>query len=69
MIIRHILRINFHYRGAECRVDMPVTENNATILKKLDIKPITAQLIDYLEKDFNNFSLDGGMRYRFSAQG
>ena len=38
--------------------DMPVTENNATILKKLDFEPIKAQLIDYLEKDFNHVSLD-----------
>ena len=37
--------------------EMPVTENNASILKKLDFEPITAQLIDYLEKDFNNVSL------------
>ena len=33
-------------------VDMPVTENDAAILNKLDFEPITAQLIDYLEKDF-----------------
>ena len=38
-------------------VETPVTENNATILKKLDFEPITTLLIDYLEKDFNNFSL------------
>jgi len=38
-------------------VDMPVTENDAAILNKLDFDPITAQLIDYLEKDFNNVSL------------
>ena len=37
--------------------DTPVIENNAAILKKLDFEPITAQLIDYLEKDFNNVSL------------
>ena len=36
--------------------DMPVAENNAAILKKLDFEPITPQLIDYLEKDFNNVS-------------
>jgi polysaccharide export outer membrane protein len=36
---------------------MPVTENNETILKKLNIKLITAQLIVDLEKSFNNFSL------------
>ena len=38
-------------------VDMPVTENDAAILNKLNFEPITAQLIDYLEKDFNNVSL------------
>ena len=37
--------------------DMPVAENNAAILKKLDFEPITPQLIDYLEKDFSNLSL------------
>jgi polysaccharide biosynthesis/export protein len=37
--------------------EVPVTENNKTILKKLDIKPITAQLIVDLEKDMNNRSL------------
>ena len=37
--------------------DTPVIENNAAILKKLDFEPITAQLIDYLKKDFNNVSL------------
>ena len=37
--------------------DTPISENDATILKKLDFEPITAQLIDYLEKDFNNVSL------------
>jgi len=37
--------------------DTPVTENDATILKKVDFEPITPQLIDYLEKDFNNVSL------------
>jgi polysaccharide export outer membrane protein len=36
---------------------MPVTENNATILKKLNIQSITAKLIVDLEKDFNNSSL------------
>ncbi|MDD1627019.1 MAG: polysaccharide biosynthesis/export family protein [Methylococcaceae bacterium] len=43
--------------ATESSIDMPVTENNATILKKLNIEPITAQLIVDLEKDFNNFSL------------
>ena len=36
---------------------MPVTENNETILKKLNIKTINAQLIVDLEKDINNRSL------------
>lgn len=43
--------------ATESSVEMPVTEKNATILKKLNIQPITAQLIVDLEKDFNNFSL------------
>lgn len=38
-------------------VDMPVKEQNQTILKKLAIKPITAQVIIDLEKDINNRSL------------
>ena len=37
--------------------EMPVTENNETILKRLDIKNIDAELIVELEKDFNNRSL------------
>jgi polysaccharide export outer membrane protein len=37
--------------------EMPVTENNETTLKKLDIKTINAQLIIDLEKDLNNRSL------------
>jgi polysaccharide biosynthesis/export protein len=37
--------------------EMPVTENNETILKKLDIKTIDAQLIVELEQDINNRSL------------
>ncbi len=37
--------------------DMPVNENNATVLKKLNIQLITAQLIVDLEKDVNNLSL------------
>ena len=45
---------HFATRSSE---EMPVTENNGSILKKLDFEPITAQLIDYLEKDFNNVSL------------
>ncbi|NOR80146.1 MAG: sugar transporter [Methyloprofundus sp.] len=43
--------------STESSTDMPVTENNETILKKLNIKSITAQLIVDLEKDFNNRSL------------
>lgn len=38
-------------------IEMPVTENNKTILKKLDIKSITAQLIVQLENDINSRSL------------
>ncbi len=38
-------------------VEMPVKENNQTILKKLAIKPITAQLVIDLEKDINSRSL------------
>ncbi|SJM93769.1 polysaccharide biosynthesis/export family protein [Crenothrix polyspora] len=38
-------------------VEIPVTDNNKTTLKKLNIKLITAQLILDLEKDFNNRSL------------
>jgi polysaccharide biosynthesis/export protein len=43
--------------SAESSVDMPVIENNKTILKKLRIKQITAQLIIDLEKDINSKSL------------
>ncbi|MFZ1852294.1 MAG: polysaccharide biosynthesis/export family protein [Nitrosomonas sp.] len=39
-------------------VDIPVTENNETILKKLQIKTIDAQLIVELEKDTKNLSAD-----------
>lgn len=38
-------------------VEMPVREQNQTILKKLPIKQITARLILDLEKDINNKSL------------
>jgi len=38
-------------------VEMPVTENNETILKKLNIQTITPQMIVNLEKNFNNSSL------------
>ena len=37
--------------------DMPVTESDETILKRLDIKTIDAHLIVELEQDFNNRSL------------
>jgi polysaccharide biosynthesis/export protein len=43
--------------ATQSSTEMPVTENNETILKKLDIKTIDAQLIVDLEKDFNNRSL------------
>ena len=43
--------------ATQSSVEMPVTENNTTILKKLNIDSITAQLIVDLEKDFNNRSL------------
>ena len=38
-------------------VRMPVTENNETILKKLEIQTIDAELILALERDFNTRSL------------
>jgi polysaccharide export outer membrane protein len=41
--------------STESSVDMPTKENNAAILKKLNIKTITAQLIVDLEKDINNY--------------
>jgi polysaccharide biosynthesis/export protein len=43
--------------STQSSTEMPVTENNETILKKLNIKTINAQLIIDLEKDFNNRSL------------
>lgn len=43
--------------ATQSSTEMPVRENNETILKKLDIKTINAQLIVDLEKDFNNRSL------------
>lgn len=42
----------------ESSVDIPVTENNETILKKLQIKTINAPLIVELEKDTKNRSAD-----------
>lgn len=41
----------------ESSVDMPTKENNEAILKRLNIKTITAQVIIDLEKNFNNYSL------------
>jgi polysaccharide biosynthesis/export protein len=38
-------------------IDLPVKEQNQTVLKKLPIKPITARLILDLERDINNRSL------------
>ena len=40
--------------STESSMDMPTRENNEAILKKLNIKPITAQSIVDLEKDINN---------------
>jgi hypothetical protein len=50
-------------------VDMPVKENDAAILNKLDFEPITAQLIDYLEKDFNNVGLGSNTPYATTGSG
>ena len=44
--------------STESSVEMPVTENNETILKRLNIQTINAQLIIDLEKDLSNLSLD-----------
>lgn len=44
--------------STQSSVDIPVQENDKTILKKLNIKSITAQLIIDLEKDFKNRTLD-----------
>jgi polysaccharide export outer membrane protein len=43
--------------ATQSSTEMPVTENDETILKKLNIKTIDAQLILDLEKDINNRSL------------
>ncbi|MEE9425435.1 MAG: polysaccharide export protein [Methylococcales bacterium] len=43
--------------SSESSEEMPVTKNNETILKKLNIQNITAQLIIDLEKDNNSRSL------------
>ncbi len=44
----------------ESSEDMPFTENDETILKRLNIRDITAQLIIDLEKNINNKSLGSG---------
>ncbi len=44
--------------STESSVEMPVTENNETILKRLNIQTINAQLIVDLEKVLSNLSLD-----------
>jgi polysaccharide biosynthesis/export protein len=41
--------------STESSLDVPTRENNQAILKKLNIKPITAQSIVDLEKDSNNY--------------
>ena len=43
--------------STQSSVEMPATEDNETILKKLDIQTINAQLIIDLEKDLSNRSL------------
>lgn len=43
--------------STQSSVEIPVTENNETILKKLNIQTINAQLIVDMEKDINNRSL------------
>jgi polysaccharide export outer membrane protein len=44
--------------STESSAEMPVTEDNETILKRLNINTINAQLIVNLEKDLSNFSSD-----------
>jgi polysaccharide biosynthesis/export protein len=44
--------------SSQSSLEMPVKESNETILKKLNIKSITAQLIVDLEKDIKNRTLD-----------
>ena len=44
--------------STESSSEMPITEDNETILKRLNIQTITAQLIVNLEKDLSNFSSD-----------
>ncbi len=43
--------------STQSSVEMPVTEANETVLKKLNIQTINAQLIVDMEKDINNRSL------------
>ena len=43
--------------SSQSNMELPVIEENETILKKLNIKTINAQLIIEMEKDFNNRSL------------
>ena len=43
--------------ATQSSIELPVSENNETLLKKLDIKTITAQTIVDLERDYNNKSL------------
>ena len=43
--------------SSQSNLELPVIEENETILKKLNIKTIDAQLIIDMEKDFNNRSL------------
>jgi polysaccharide export outer membrane protein len=44
--------------ATESSAEMPITEDNETILKRLNIQTITAQLVVNLEKDLSNFSSD-----------
>ena len=43
--------------STQSSVELPTTEDNEAILKKLNIQKINAQLIVDMEKDINNFSL------------
>ena len=43
--------------ATQSSVEMPVLEDNETILKRLNIQTINAQLIIDMEKDINNRSL------------
>ena len=48
---------NMSLFSSQSSVKMPVTENDETILEKLDIQTINAQMIVDLEQDINNRSL------------